>query len=271
MTTVDELYGEIWPNADAALEAALEERLAPRSLDTLYDAFGSLGVDEHHLVLDAGCRDARHAVELVRRLGCRVLGVDTIELHVKRARALVSEAGLAGRIDVVRGRIEELPVADAAVDAVWCRDVLNHVDLERGLSECARVLRPRGRMLVYLTVATPELEPQEARRLFEAVALMPESMDAARFARTAEAAGFELLWQDDLDSEAREHMIEQGTWDPTRDLLRIARLRRREADLVQRHGRARYEATRADALWGIYQLLGKLRPTVYALERRVDG
>ena len=195
LTTVEELYGEIWPNEDAELEAALGESLAPRSLEALYDAFAALRIGEHALVLDAGCRDARHAIELVRRLGCRVFALDPIGHH----------------------------------------------------------------------------EALEARRLFAVAALLAESMDPARFEHTAERAGFDLVSRDDLDSEWREHMVEQGTWDPARDLLRIARLRRREDELVERHGRARYEATRADALWGIYQLLGKLRPTIWALERRCDG
>ncbi len=40
----------------------------------------------------------------------------------------------------------ELPLADASVDVVYCRQVLHHLipDLDRALAECARVLRPGG-------------------------------------------------------------------------------------------------------------------------------
>ena len=64
--------------------------------------------------------------------------------------------------DVLEGTIEELPLADASADWIWCRDVLVHVDVERGLAECARVLKPGGRMLAYVTLATDLLEPREA-------------------------------------------------------------------------------------------------------------
>ena len=50
--------------------------------------------------------------------------------------------------------------------------------------------------------------------------------------------------------------------------MRCSRMRRREEELVQRHGRNVYEAAYAGELWGIYQLLGKLCPMVYRLRKR---
>jgi hypothetical protein len=42
-------------------------------------------------------------------------------------------------------------------------------------------------------------------------------------------------------------------------------MRRSEAALVAHYGHERYEATYASSLWGIYQMLGKLQPTIYLL------
>jgi SAM-dependent methyltransferase len=146
--------------------------------------------------------------------------------------------------------------------------VLSHVELEPAFRELARVVRPGGRVLVYQTFATAALEPEERARLFAATACAAESMEPRAFEDAAEAAGFDVLSVDPIDSEWRESMIEAGSWSPADDLLEIARLRRREAELVERHGAAACEAARGGALWGIYQLLGKLCPTVYTLERR---
>jgi len=71
-----------------------------------------------------------------------------------------------------------------------------------------------------------------------------------------------------VDGEWRERTIEDGEWDAGDALLRFSRLRRREPELVARHGRAAVDAYVAGGLWGVYQLLGKLRPTVYVWERR---
>jgi SAM-dependent methyltransferase len=270
LSDVQELYGRLWADDDSALDAELRRSLDPRSTASLYDAFAELGIASSDLVLDVGCRDANHAVELVRRHGCRVLALDPVPLHVERARTRVDEAGLSDRIEVMQGAVEAIPAADGTADRIWCRDVLNHSDVHTGLRECVRVLRPGGRMLVYQTFATKELEPREAERLFDATASIPTSMTPETFEQAAGAAGFEILSVDHVDSEWREHMIEQRTWDAADDLLAIARLRRREEELVERYGRPAYQAVLGGALWGIYQLLGKLRPTIYALERR-DG
>jgi SAM-dependent methyltransferase len=183
-------------------------------------------------------------------------------------RKAIEAADLEGRITAVQAAIEALPFTAASVDAIWCRDVLNHVDLPRGFAECARVLKPGGAMLIYVTLATDRCEPREAARLWEALAIVPENMDRGYFERCARSAGLEIAAIDRIDSEWREHAIENGDqWGELKALLQIARMRRREEALAQRYGRKQYEAAYAGELWGIYQLLGKLCPMVYRLRK----
>lgn len=269
MPTVEELYGELW-GEDDAFKAELDRSLDPRPAESLYDTFGDLGVNAGDLVLDVGCRDAKQSVDLARRFGCRVIAADPIPRHLERARERVADEGVEDRVTVLEATIESLPLEDASVDYVWCRDVLNHVRLPEALSECVRVLRPGGRMLVYQTFATDLCEPGEARRLWRAVAIVPENMSRPHFEQTADKAGFEIAAVDEIDSEWRESWLEAGDRHTVDLLLRAARLRRREAELVARYGRDRYEAALGGAVWGVYQLLGKLCPTVYVLTRR-DG
>jgi ubiquinone/menaquinone biosynthesis C-methylase UbiE len=264
----NELYGEIWAEDLSALTVELGRSLAPRAAAMLYDEFARLGVDPDDLVLDAGGRDAVHAIELVRRLDCRAVTIDPVPLHVARACERVAAAGLENRIEVVNATTESLPLADASIDFVWCRDVLNHVQLDPSLREFARVLRPGGSVLVYQTFAETECEPEEARRLFAAIASVAENMSAPFFEATAHAAGFEVVSAEQLRGEWRERMIEDGAWDVAADLLALSRLHRRERDAVERFGRARVEAARGGLLWGLYQLLGKLCPTIYVLRHR---
>jgi ubiquinone/menaquinone biosynthesis C-methylase UbiE len=76
------------------------------------------------------------------------------------------------------GRAEALPVADKGVDLIWCRDVLTLVsDLDAVFAELHRVLRPGGRAVVYLMLATDLLEPEEAIGFYGGE-LVPTSMDA---------------------------------------------------------------------------------------------
>jgi len=263
-----ELYGELWAAGESPLEAELKRSLHPSDLDTLYDQLARLGIGAQHVVLDAGARDASHSVRLARRFGCRVVAIDPIPLHVERARKRIADEDVSDQIDLSEAALESLPFDDESFDYIWCRDVLNHVELERGLSECKRVLRPGGSMLVYQTFATEALEPREAKRFFAAAATHAENMSPSNFEARARSVGLEVVRRTQLHGEWREKMLEDGSWDAVSDLLALSRLKRREPELVERFGRAAVEAERGGLLWGIYQVLGKTCPTIYVLERR---
>jgi SAM-dependent methyltransferase len=265
-TPVQKLY-EVWAG-DSELRDALGQSLEPRGTDWLFELFAELGPSAGDLVLDAGARDAVHAIRLVHEHGIRAVALDPLPLHCALARERIADAGLTEDIDVVQGALEELPFEDASFDWIWCRDVLVHVDVDRGLAECARVLRRGGVLLAYVTLATDRLEPEEADELARGLALRRSSLDGAQLEAAARTAGFVLQSMERLGSEWRERMLEDGEWDVRQDLLKLARLRRRDAELVGRYGEDAVDAAVGGLAWGVYQLLGKLCPTVYVWERR---
>jgi hypothetical protein len=122
-------------------------------------------------------------------------------------------------------------------------------------------------MLAYVTCATDSLEPREADELFEALAIVAESVQPTAIEDRAGAAGLSLVSRTPLGGEWRERMIEDASWDPADDLLRLSRLHRRESELLEQHGATRVAAYAAARRWGVYQLLGKTCPTIYLWER----
>jgi sarcosine/dimethylglycine N-methyltransferase len=263
MPTVQELY-ELWAtDAYAELKASLGHTLEPRGLASLSETFASLQPQMGQLVVDIGARDAVAAIRLAHAHGLRAVAIDPVPLHCRRARQAVAEAGLDDRIEVVEASIEELPLADGSVDWIWCRDVLVHVDVRRGLAECARVLRPGGAMVAHVTVATERLEPRVAAEVARLAAVLPESFTAAGIEAAAAEARLVTRSVEAIGSEWRERMLEDGDWDAASDLLAIARLDRRRTELVEQYGEVAVAVARNGLLWGIYQLLGKLCPTVY--------
>jgi sarcosine/dimethylglycine N-methyltransferase len=243
MPTVQELY-ELWA-AESELRETLARSLGPRGLDSLYDTLAGLGPQPGDLLVDVGARDGKHARELAERFGVRTVALDPVPQHP----------------DVVKGTAESLPFDDASVDWIWCRDVLVHVDVPRALAEFARVLRPGGAAVVYVTLPTDRLEPREAAELAQLCALTGYSADEVDAA--ARDAGLVEVSVDRLGVEWRERMLEDGTWDARADLLELARLQRGRETYLAQYGAAALDAARGGAVWGIYQLLGKLCPTVY--------
>jgi demethylmenaquinone methyltransferase/2-methoxy-6-polyprenyl-1,4-benzoquinol methylase len=91
-------------------------------------------------VLDACCGPGDLAIA-AERAGARVTGLDFSERLLERARRK-SEA-----VEWLRGDVLELPFADGSFDAVTVGFGIRNVpELERGLGELARVLRPGGRL-----------------------------------------------------------------------------------------------------------------------------
>jgi demethylmenaquinone methyltransferase/2-methoxy-6-polyprenyl-1,4-benzoquinol methylase len=96
-------------------------------------------------VLDVATGTGAVAIELARRHGCSVVGVDQSPEMLAAGRERVARAGLDGRVRLVEGRAEELPFEDAAFDALTFTYLLRYVDDPAAtLRELARVVRPGG-------------------------------------------------------------------------------------------------------------------------------
>lgn len=265
--SVEEIYSDS-ALGNAAIATLLAQSLQPRSATMLYAKMGELGLKAESALLDIGCRDAHHTCELVTRFGATALGIDPVDDHLRRAKQLIAERKLNGRVTVSKGTIEAIPSQAKQFDYVWCRDVLNHVpDLRLGLREACRVLRPGGWMMVYQTFATDLLEPPEAVRLYPPLAVIPANMSYAYFEEVSRRAGFQVVEKDIIGSEWREAWEEDGTNTTSAQLLHLARLRRKREMYIAALGRTDYEVELANCYWGVYQMLGKLCPICYVLRK----
>jgi demethylmenaquinone methyltransferase/2-methoxy-6-polyprenyl-1,4-benzoquinol methylase len=98
-------------------------------------------------VLDVACGTAAVSLELVRRYGCRVVGVDQSAEMLAAGQARVDAAGESARIELREARAEQLPFEDATFDALTFTYLLRYVDDPAGtMQELVRVLRPGGRI-----------------------------------------------------------------------------------------------------------------------------
>lgn len=253
--SLEDLYGDAGMSEEQ-VEQLLDRSLHPRGPDLLFDLAGELGLGQGGLVLDVGCRNARHLMELARRYGCRGVGIEPVRANLVRGRsdferAREEEPTVAGRVSLVQGVIEALPFPDATFDLVWARDMLIHLpDLRLGLGECGRVLRESGRVLVFQMFATPWLEPDEAGRLWPPLSANPDNADPEHFERAVAAAGLVILRREELLGEWREHGEEGGGGRTSRQLLWVSRLLRARDRFIRELGVGEYRSTLADSLWG---------------------
>jgi ubiquinone/menaquinone biosynthesis C-methylase UbiE len=106
-------------------------------------AAGLARVGPGDTVVDIGCgpgAGARYAA----RLGAAVIGVDPAPVMLRVARGLTRSRN----VRYVEGSAEVLPVADGAATVVFAIATVHHWrDVDAGLAEVRRVLRPGGRFV----------------------------------------------------------------------------------------------------------------------------
>jgi SAM-dependent methyltransferase len=130
-------------------EYASEERLAKRNSifraliegDNPEDvAFDAVAEAQPKRLLDVGCGPGEVTQRFADELGAHVCAVDISARMVELAKARGLDAQVADA--------ENLPVAPDDFDCVFAGWVLYHVPgLEQAIAECARVLRPAGRLV----------------------------------------------------------------------------------------------------------------------------
>lgn len=268
--SLEEFY-DAYPRIEQDFQATLGISLKPRGSELLYELVSDLRLPPGASVVDVGCGEGKQALKLAERFAFSVRGFDPVPRHLQladaaRVAAIRQRPELDARIHFELGSAESLPLPDASVDLVWCRDVLVHVAaLDTAYAEFRRVLRPAGRVLVYQgAFATDRLEPREAEWLWNATGTVPANARPERTERAIAGAHLRVDECIEVGIEWAEFSEEQ-TGSKSRRLLHAARLLRAPERYVDEFGQAAYDIMLADCLWHVYHMLGKLSARVYLL------
>jgi ubiquinone/menaquinone biosynthesis C-methylase UbiE len=217
------------------------EKLSPEDLyEWDQDHYGGLaavealtrraGISGESHVLDVCAGLAGPARFMATRCAARITCVDLSPERAAGAKRLTSLVGLGRLVRVIRADAQSLPFARSAFTAVVSQEGLLHVsDKARVLDECARVLRPGGRLAFSDWVATSRLSLSERRRLEEwmaAVTIQTHDSYRGLLAR----AGFTGILAEDLSEEWMGVLRR-----------RLEMFRGLRAQTVARLGRQRYE------------------------------
>lgn len=103
---------------------------------------------ERKRILDVGCGNGIASFAMAS-LGHEVTALDpdaSDDVGLEAARRLVPQAREnGGEIVCALGVVEALPFEDATFEVVYTRQAVHHfADLEQGMRECRRVLKPKG-------------------------------------------------------------------------------------------------------------------------------
>ncbi|MEC9374389.1 MAG: class I SAM-dependent methyltransferase [Planctomycetota bacterium] len=123
------------------------DRAIPRMLDLL-------GAKEGDLVLDAGCGPGVHSIRAAKH-GMRMKAIDISEWVLDEARRRAAAAGVEDRIDFQQADLTNLPFESESFDKIFSWGVVIHIPaLDKALDELCRILKPGGRLALYVTNKT---------------------------------------------------------------------------------------------------------------------
>lgn len=132
------------------------------NIDKIWRRKTAKSVSEFHpkTILDLATGTADLAIELAKRHPqAHIVGVDLSEKMLEIGRAKVARQGLESQIELRLGDATHLPFGDNTFDAITVAfGVRNFENLEDGLSEIHRVLRPQGHAFI-LEFSLPERFP----------------------------------------------------------------------------------------------------------------
>lgn len=133
------------------------------AVDALAEA---AGISRGQHVLDVGSGMGGPARWLAHRFGCRVTGLDLTDARVAGATRLTERVGLSGLVEFVQGDATQMPFPASHFDAVVSQEVWCHIpEKDALLAECARVLKPAGKIAFTDIVIVGELSSTNELRL----------------------------------------------------------------------------------------------------------
>lgn len=153
---VEQMFDRIAPRYD------LLNRVLSLGIDVWWRkrAIGYLKAEQPQQILDVATGTADVAIQMAKTLKPQsIIGIDIANQMLEIGRQKIQKEGLDPVISLETGDSEQLRFADNHFDAVTVAfGVRNFENLEKGLSEMRRVLRPGGRVVI-LEFSKPHVFP----------------------------------------------------------------------------------------------------------------
>jgi demethylmenaquinone methyltransferase/2-methoxy-6-polyprenyl-1,4-benzoquinol methylase len=110
-------------------------------------------------ILDVATGTGDFAIQALSLNPVKIVGIDISEGMLSKGRTKLAERNLGERIELLKGDSENIPFEENKFDAVTVAfGVRNFENLERGLQEIHRVLRPGGQVVI-LEFSKPRMFP----------------------------------------------------------------------------------------------------------------
>jgi len=113
----------------------------------------------HENILDIATGTGDFAIELSKLSPKKITGIDIAEKMLEIGRKKIIQKGLSAKVELMEADCENMPFDDSTYDlATSAFGIRNFENLNKGLSEIYRILKPGGRVLI-LEASDPKNMP----------------------------------------------------------------------------------------------------------------
>lgn len=120
-----------------------------KTLEVYAEKYKPYMMFENKRVLDIGCGAAGKSLYFLSQGAESVTGVDIMPEYERESMDLAKKLGYESRFHFICASADCLPWPDKSFDTIIMNDAMEHVDKpEAVLAECARILKPGGRLFV---------------------------------------------------------------------------------------------------------------------------
>jgi len=156
-------------------------------------------------ILDLGSGYGGSARHIVNQYGCHVSCLNLSQVQNKRNLEMNSQQQVLGRINVIDGSFEEIPLENNQFDLVWSQDAILHSGhREKVMSEINRVLKPGGYFIFTDPMQADDCPKEVLKPVLERIHL--DSLGSFKFYRKqAELFGWREVAIDDQSQQLTNH------------------------------------------------------------------
>jgi ubiquinone/menaquinone biosynthesis C-methylase UbiE len=159
-----------------------------------------------------------------------VTGLDLTASRVAGAIELTEVARMSERVDFVQGNALEMPFDDHSFTCVIGQEAFAHIPNKKQLiSECARVLKPGGRMVFSDIMSHQILSKDNADRLFEGMRFS-EIATLQDYRSWLTSEGLTMVQTTDLSSEWTRILVDRHAMYRSLETQTVSRLGREHFD-----------------------------------------
>ena len=164
----------------------------------------NLNIKKNQLILDAGCGQGVVSTYLVKKYGCKIIGITIVPFEVHKARNLAKTLGL---MDVEYHLMDysNTRFNDNQFDAIYTMESFVHSPTTiKTIQEFFRILKPGGRLALFEYTKAPDskFSPQEKESLdliIEGSAMASlNNMEHNSFSILLKKVGFKLIKEQDI-------------------------------------------------------------------------